>query len=39
MPHLVVAVTTHLVRLYEAPAHNRLALIDLVTASSYGLAS
>ena len=30
--HLAAAVTTHLVRLYEAPHQKRLALIDLVTA-------
>jgi len=37
-PQLVAAVVTFLVRLYEAPAQNRLALVDLVTAASLGLA-
>jgi len=37
-PHLAAAVTTHLVRLYEAPHQKRLALIDLVTARQQGIA-
>lgn len=37
-PYLAAAVTTHLVRLYEAPHQKRLALIDLVTANLQGVA-
>jgi len=37
--HLATAVTTHLVRLFEAPHQKRLALIDLVAAQLQGVAS
>lgn len=36
--HLAYDVIKHLVRLYEAPHHKRLALIDLISARHHGIA-
>ncbi len=36
--HLILDVRKHLIRLYEAPADSRIALLDLITALELGLA-